>query len=47
MIKAIIIGALCLFLLFLYCLIVAAKRADEDIEEMFYADEACNQRKGR
>lgn len=47
MIKAIIIGVLCLVLFFLYCLAVAAKRADEDMEELFYANEERNQRKGR
>lgn len=47
MIKVIIIGVLCVFLLFIYCLIVAAKKADEDLEDLYYADEECNSGKGR
>ncbi|MDY3023012.1 MAG: hypothetical protein SOY73_15735 [Blautia sp.] len=47
MIKAIIIGVLCVFLLFTYCLAVAAKRADEDLEDLYYADEERNSGKGR
>lgn len=47
MIKVIIIGVFGLFLLFLYCLIVAAKRADEELEDMYYSDEERNSGKGR
>ena len=47
MIKVIIIVVLCLFLLFIYCLAVAAKWADEDLEELFYEEEKRNSGKGR
>ena len=47
MIKVIIVVALSIFLLFIYSLAVAAKRADEDLEDLYYADEERNSGKGR
>ncbi len=47
MIKAIIIGALVILGLFPYCCLVAAKRADEEIHEMFEEHEDRNTGKDR
>lgn len=47
MVKVIIIVVFCLFVFFIYCLAVAAKRADEDLEELLYEEEKRNSGKGR
>lgn len=47
MVKVIIIGVLCLFLFFTYCLAVVAKWADEDLEDLYYDYEKRDSGKGR